>query len=144
NAIEAIARLQKINVPAITTGDAAMLFGVSVGAATRLLSRLARSGLAKPIRRGLWTIGDKVEPLSLAPFLTAPFPSYISFQTALYLHGMISQMPAVTYVASLDRAKQIETEVGIFSIHRLAPEFFGGFDSRESGVELATPEKALL
>jgi predicted transcriptional regulator of viral defense system len=143
NAIEAVSRLRKMQ-PAITTADAAMLLGQSVPAAGKMLARLARSGLVTPIRRGLWAIGERVEPLTLPPYLTAPLPSYTSLQTALYLHGMISQMPSVIYVASLDRTQLIETSVGTFSIHRLAPEFFGGFETDKPGVALATPEKALL
>jgi hypothetical protein len=57
---------------------------------------------------------------------------------------MISQIPQVTYVVSLDRTQRVRTSVGTLSIHRVAPAFFGGFELRESGVKLATPEKALL
>jgi predicted transcriptional regulator of viral defense system len=74
--------------------------------------------------------------------LTAPYPSYVSLQSALYLHGMISQIPQVTYVVSLER--RIRTSVGTFSAHHVVPELFGGFDVLDSGVKLATPEKALI
>ncbi|MBI3932129.1 MAG: hypothetical protein HY317_01815 [Acidobacteria bacterium] len=57
---------------------------------------------------------------------------------------MITQIPHVLYVASLAATKRIQTRVGEYSIHRLAPSFFGGFRSVGSGVRLATPEKALL
>ncbi len=143
NAMEAVARLAKMR-PAISTSDAALLFGSSVPAASKMLERLARAKLVTPIRRGLWGVGERVEPLALPSYLTSPYPSYVSLQTALYLHGMISQVPAVIYVASLDRTRRIETAVGTFSVHRVAPEFFGGFETTETGIALATPEKALL
>jgi hypothetical protein len=57
---------------------------------------------------------------------------------------MVSQIPQVTYVVSLDRTQKIRTSVGTFSIHRVIPELFGGFDVLSSGVKLATPEKALV
>jgi hypothetical protein len=83
--------------------------------------------------------------LVVAPLLTAPFPAYVSLQTALYRHGMISQMPAVTYVVSPARTRLIKTPVGVFSVHHLATGFFFGYDRDETtGAALATPEKALL
>jgi hypothetical protein len=36
------------------------------------------------------------------------------------------------------------TTAGTFSIHRLKPGFFGGYETTAQGVRLATPEKALL
>jgi hypothetical protein len=57
---------------------------------------------------------------------------------------MISQIPQVTYVASLSPTRRVETRLGTYSIHRIAPSFFGGYDTREGGVRLARPEKALL
>ena len=144
NATDAIARLRGLRSSAITTADAALLLRVSVGAANKTLARLARGGLVTPIRHGLWALTENVDPLSLPSYLTAPLPSYVSLLTALYLHGVISQIPSVTYVASLARTQVIRTRVGIFSIHQLAPEFFGGFDQPRDGVHLATPEKALL
>jgi hypothetical protein len=56
---------------------------------------------------------------------------------------MISQVPHLIYVASLARTKRIKTVVGDYSIHRLAPSFFGGFE-HVRGVRLARPEKAAL
>ncbi|HLA77945.1 MAG TPA: nucleotidyl transferase AbiEii/AbiGii toxin family protein, partial [Vicinamibacteria bacterium] len=40
------------------------------------------------------------------------------------------QVPHVVYVASLARTKRIKTEVADYSIHRLAPRFFGGVRAR--------------
>jgi hypothetical protein len=58
---------------------------------------------------------------------------------------MVSQVPEVIYVASLAGTRRVKTTLGTFSIHRLAPTFFGGYEIlQESGVRLATPEKALI
>jgi hypothetical protein len=77
-------------------------------------------------------------------YLTVPLPAYVSFQSALYLHGMISQIPQVIYVASLARTRRIHTAIATYSIHQIAPEFFGGFDTTQKLIKMATPEKALL
>jgi len=100
--------------------------------------------LLLPVRRGLWSLDLEIDPLRLPEHLTAPLPAYVSLQTALQLHGMIRQLPHVVYSASLAPTRRIRTRLGDFSVHRLAPTFFGGFVTTKGGVRLATPEKALL
>jgi predicted transcriptional regulator of viral defense system len=78
------------------------------------------------------------------PFLTAPLPAYVSFRSALSHHGLIEQIPREISVASLDRARRIETSVGVFAIHHLAPELLGGYRGAEDTGYLATAEKALF
>ncbi len=141
----ALARLKQFGKPVVSTDEAAIRLKVSRSAASHTLRRLEDAGLLQRIRRGLWAIDPPVEPLLLPEYLTAPLPAYVSFQTALFLRGMIRQIPEVIYVASLTQTRRVKTRLGTFSIHRLAPGFFGGFETvAESGVRLATPEKALL
>ena len=97
------------------------------------------------LRRGVWALPNRVDPLALPEYLTAPFPAYVSLQSALYLHGMISQMPAVTYAVTLARTRRFTTPLGTVSLHHVQPSFFFGFeDAGRSGGRLATPEKALV
>lgn len=145
NAASALARLQGLGKPVVTTDDAALALGAQRSAATQTLKRLANAGVLKRIRHGLWATDLNLDPLLLPEYLTAPFPSYISFQSALFFHGMVSQIPNVIYVASLAQTRAVRTSLGTYSIHRLAPGFFGGYEAvKTSGVRLATPEKALL
>lgn len=145
NAGEALGRLRGLHVPAVTTSDAAALLGTSVGAASHTLRRLASSGLVTPVRRGVWAVFEKPDPLALAEYVTAPYPSYVSLQTALYRRGMIAQIPSAIYLVSLARSDLVETSIGSYSVHHVRPELFFGFelDSR-SGTKLAVPEKALF
>ena len=144
NAAHAYADLQRLGKPVITTAEAAARWRATRSATSRMMGRLASAGLVRPLRRGFWSLLRDNDPLILPEYLTAPFPAYISFQSALHLHGMISQIPSVIYVASLAPTRTIETTVGTYSVHRLSPEFFGGYEVRESGIQLARPEKALL
>ena len=145
SAVSALARLRALGKPVVTTDDAALALGAERSAAVHTLKRLAVAGLLKRVRHGLWATDLTLEPLLLPEYLTAPFPSYVSFQSALFLHGMVSQIPEVIYVASLAQPRRVRTSLGTFSIHRLAPRFFGGYETvKTSGVHLATPEKALL
>jgi predicted transcriptional regulator of viral defense system len=145
NAASALAHLRRLGKRVVSTNDVTLALGLERSAATHTLKRLAAEGLVKKIRHGLWAVDLAVDPLALPEYLTAPFPSYVSFQSALSLHGMVSQVPEVIYVASLAQTRMVKTKLGTFSIHRLAPTFFGGYETlQESGVHLATPEKALL
>ena len=145
NASEALGRLKRLRVPAATTADAAAVLGISGGAASQTLRRLARSGLVMPLRKGVWALVDRPDPLALAEYVTTPYPSYLSLQTALYQHGMIEQIPSMIFLVSLARSGRIETALGTYSVHHVQPAFFDGFESLpDSGIKLATPEKALV
>lgn len=144
-AVDAYADLRRFGKPVVTTEDAAQRLKTSLSAASRILRRLETSGLIRSIRHGLWSLSTEVEPLALPEYLTAPFPAYVSLQSALYFHGMINQIPQVIYVVSMGRTRRVSTSSGTYSIHRIAPEFFGGYriDSKHD-IKMATPEKALL
>lgn len=143
NATRALAALKSLGVPAVTTADAAAVLGASVTAASQTLRRLAANGLITPVRRGLWAVGESRDPLLYAGYVTAPYPGYVSLQTALHLHGLIEQIPAMTYVVSLGRDRLLRTRLGAYSVHHVQPAMFGGFELRD-GVPLATPEKSLV
>lgn len=143
-ATNALAILRGLGVPAIDTADAAAAFGLTTAAASQTLTRLARAGLIRSVRHGTWWLEDALDALRLPEYLTAPLPSYVSLQTALHRHGLIEQIPEVVYAVSLTRTQRVETKVGTFSIHHVAPEVFGGYEETARGAKLATAEKALF
>jgi predicted transcriptional regulator of viral defense system len=91
-----------------------------------------------------WALGRDLDPKVLSRYVAAPSPSYVSLLSALRFHGMISQLPRSTYVVTLGRPQEVETSLGDFSIHTVAPEVFGGFVATPEGALIALPEKALL
>lgn len=141
---DAYANLQRMDRPVIETREAAVRLALSTPATSKLLRRLERSRLVHRLRRGLWVLHPEIEPFALSRYLTAPFPAYVSFWSALARHGMIEQIPRQVYVASLGRTRKIKTSIGDFSIHHLVPELFGGYRQIDEGGHLATPEKALF
>jgi predicted transcriptional regulator of viral defense system len=142
---EVLARLRMLRVPAVTTADAAAVLHVSIVAASHALQRFGKAGLVTAVRKGVWALQERPDPMVLADYVTAPYPSYVSLQSALYQHGMIEQIPDVTYLVSLARTSRVETGVGTYSVHHIEPRLFGGFtaDARTE-VKLASPEKALV
>jgi len=145
NLIETYGRILRMGSNVFRTSDAVAYLNIPTSTASRLLARLAAAGHLLNLRHGVWAIPGKVDPLALPTILAAPFPSYVSLQSALYYHGMISQIPNVIYAVSVGRARVFRTPLGTVSLHHLQPEFFFGFEVMEAdGVTMATPEKALL
>ncbi len=143
--IDALGTLSAMQAPVFDTGDAAARLGVHATHASTVLARLAATRHVVRLRRGVWAFRDRVDLLALPEYLTSPCPSYVSLQSALYLHGVIDQVPAVTYAVSLARTRRYTTPLGTVSIHHVDPGFFFGFENAgSSGGRLATPEKALV
>jgi predicted transcriptional regulator of viral defense system len=144
NAVEALAKLRGLKVPVVETADAAAALRQSVHAASKTLARLAKAQLVISVRHGVWWIDGDPDAYRLSEYLSAPFPSYLSLQTALHVHGMIEQIPRVHYAVTLARTQTIRTHVGTYSFHHIDPTLFGGFIRSASGAPIATPEKALF
>lgn len=141
---EAYAELRRLGRPIFTTREAAALWHDEQTSTSRRLARLEKAGLTGRVQRGLWTLDSEVEPRVAAPFLTAPSPSYVSLFSALADHGMIEQLPRRISLVSLGRPRRIATRLGVYVVHQLAPELFGGFEGSVHDGYLATPEKALF
>jgi predicted transcriptional regulator of viral defense system len=145
NAATAYARLSATGLRAIRTSEAAALLGISPLAAAQLLRRLGQAKLVQPLMHGaVWLGRETIDPWLALEQVTAPYPAYASLYSALYLHGALSQIPATHYAVTLGRARRVRTAAGTFSLHRVAPEVFGGFETTASGAKIATLEKALF
>lgn len=143
-AADAYRDLRALGKTIVTSREASTLWRVGGRTASRRLRALEGAELVRQIRKGLWSLDTDADPFVVAPYLTAPYPAYVSFASALRHHGMIEQMPRRTTVASLRRAEVIETSVGPFEIRRLAPEVFGGFSGSVEEGYIAAPEKAIF
>lgn len=143
--ISALKALQNVGVPVMELKDIAYILGLNNAHASQVMRRLALEKHVIRLVRGLWVIDLRVNPLVLPDYLVAPFPCYISLQTALYHHGMIDQIPRVITVVSLARSRVIKTPLATISVHHIAPEFFFEYElDVKTQVKMATPEKALL
>jgi hypothetical protein len=145
NAAEAYARLLSLGLPVLRTSEAATVLRLSPMAAAQALKRLSQAKLVKPLRQGqVWVPSDAIDPWVALEFLSAPYPAYGSLYSALYLRGALSQLPQTYYAVTLGRTRRFPTSVGTYSLHRIVPELFGGFETLASGAKMATVEKALF
>jgi predicted transcriptional regulator of viral defense system len=142
--INAYGDLLRMNRPIVTTREATARWQTEERTTGKRLRAMEEAGLVRRLRHGLWALDPDIDPFAVAPYLTAPFPAYVSFWSALSRHGMIEQIPRQVSVASLDRTKRIATAIGPYTVHHLAPELFGGYSGSEETGYLATQEKALF
>lgn len=145
NQIEALQRLRTLAAPAVESRDVAALLQVSASNATTILRRLAAEGMIVHLSRGRWLVNQKIDRLALPELISAPYPAYISLQSALFHHGLIEQIPSILYAVTPGRPRRLQTPMATISFHRMPPELFKGFElSSASDAKIAIPEKALF
>jgi predicted transcriptional regulator of viral defense system len=144
NQIEALRRLQSLGTPVFETRDASALLAVTPANANMILSRLADHGQLVHLARGRWLIAKNLSRLALPELISAPYPAYVSMQSALFHHGLVEQIPAVIYAVTLGRPRRVTTPLAVISFHRLPAELFSGFVLNDDGAKIASPEKALF
>ena len=114
------------------------------------MASLVADGTLLRLKQGLFclsgkTTGAKPEPLLAANALYGP--SYVSFETALAMYGLIPERVDETMSACAKRGKRYETPIGAFSYRTVPAEWFpiGVRTVRidDGSFLAAVPEKAL-
>jgi len=70
-------------------------------------------------------------------------PCYVSFESALSYHGIVSQEPLVLTCATAQKPKRKTTPLGEIVFRHIAQPRFNGY-TEKGGILRAGPEKALL
>ncbi len=169
-----LAQLERNDV-VFTTRRAAQFGGTSVQSAARVLQDMARNGLVTRVTRGVWAVTRHPDfsPYAVLPFLLgtpeagegspveeswstpideastnehASRAGYVSFVSALHLHGMLSQIPREIHVAVPRQRRPLDTPVARYVFHRRmhsqVPRTMPG--DRWGRFALATPAQALV
>jgi predicted transcriptional regulator of viral defense system len=133
-----------------TTREFAQLAQVSLAAASKRLVRLAAANSSfVQLTRGIWA--NRGHPhfnvLACVPVLLGSEQGYVSFLSALHLHGAIAQIPASVQVATTGHGRVVRTRVGRFELFQLKPGMFRDgivWSDSPKPWRIATVEKALL
>lgn len=140
--------LRELGRPVFTTREVAAIRGASVAATSQTLRRLETDGRVVRVARGVWCDPEDpgFTPFALVHALAGSHPAYVSFVSALHLHGIVEQIPQVVYAATTGHTARRRTAVGTYSFHRIDPRFFDGYDWYRGGHDflIAAPEKALI
>ena len=114
------------------------------------IAALVDEGCLVRIKRGLYCLSPEISGMEpdlrvVANSLYAP--SYVSFETALSMYGLIPERVDETMSACAKRAKRFTTPLGSFSYRTVSRDWFPigvrTADSDGVGFLVATPEKAL-
>ena len=127
----------------------AALCGTRVDAASRQLGRLAREGVVVRLTRGVWAQPEhpRFTPFAAVPLLVGHEHGYVSFLSALHLHGLISQIPGSIQVATTGHARHLDTPFARYEFLRIQPSMMReGLDTSvtDPPYNIATAAKALL
>ncbi|NLK80903.1 MAG: hypothetical protein GX277_01725 [Bacteroidales bacterium] len=115
------------------------------------VSSLEKKGEIIRIRKNLYVNAPQLVHVDISKQLLANHiygPSYISFQTALALYGLIPERVVTYYSASTKRKKQFTTPFGTFE-YRTIPQQYFSIGITQNIIEhtytylIASPEKAL-
>lgn len=108
-----------------------------------VISRLLKSEILKKLGRNCYILAQK----PAHQFLVANYchtPSYVSFESALSYYGILSQFPTeITSVTPLKTTKY-NLRDQIYSYSHLKKDLFWGYDKKQDGFLIASPEKAIL
>lgn len=144
NLLTAYQKLKSLG-DSFSTRDVARLLNVSNNYAAIILARLAKQNMIVHLARGRWAYSIEVDPLLLVATLAYPMSAYVSLYSALYYHGMISQIPDTVFAITTGKTKILETPLAKFSFHSINPRLFVGYELYgKDNLLMATPEKALF
>ena len=135
--------------PYVSGIDLHHILDKTAGSRQSIIKRAIRKGYLIPIRRDLYLIknGKRVLLNSFEIATIIYGPSYVSFESALSYHGWIPEAVRTTTCASVKRAKEFETPLGIFSYEHIPIKAFSfGVEQHQQDaltLFIASPVKAL-
>ena len=143
--------LQNSPVDYVTSDTLQVILGSSGDSYYGIVKRALASGDLIKVRRGLYIPSEKYRRFRVSERVLSQkiyFPSYLSFEYALSLHGLIPDIIQRVLCASDCRSRVFKTPVGIYEyFHVPVKPFFHGVERRRDqsgeGYLIAGPERAI-
>lgn len=140
--IELITKLSSFNKPYFTVADLEKILGLDKKSLLVTLTRLVKSGVLIRPRKNVYLVFSESRPIEEVANQIY-FPSYLSFESALSRHGILSQIPyTLTFATTRPSKKMMLGNVEVEFSH-IKPSLFFGY-TRAGSINIADPEKALL
>ena len=136
-------KLIQSNKKLFSSLDIQEIFGVkSKRTLTEIIRKFVDEKILTKLERGKYLLTDaNLSDFEIAQFLYAP--SYISFETALNYHGILSQFPVEITSATTKFPVQKVIQGKLYSYSKIKVNLFTGY-YKESNFLIAYPEKALF
>jgi len=140
--IEFLKKLRSFNKSYFTVADLEKILGMSRDSLYVTLNRLVRTGVLIRLRRGVYQ--PEFEVIGLEKIANELYyPSYLSFESALSIYGILSQIPYTLMFATVRRSKKITLSGREVEYRQLKKDYFFGYILK-NGIYIAEPEKAVL
>jgi len=140
NKLELLTKLEKYNLNVFRLQDIQMLFPNEKYLATDL-KRLTDSKLIKRVFKGQYILlNNRLSTEEIAQKIY--YPSYVSFQSALFTHGIVDQGPNQVFFATTNRKKTLEILGTKAEFNHIKPSLYFGY-VLDKNIFMATPEKAI-
>jgi predicted transcriptional regulator of viral defense system len=123
-------KLRGSGLAVFRTNEIERLAGLSRGSTAVYVHRMKEQGMIHPVERGKFSISD--DPFCVASQLVVP--SYISFSTALYLHGRFDQVMDKVHVVTSRRRSSLEFQGTEIRFVRFPPERVFGYRKVAKGT----------
>lgn len=140
--MELIQTLQSLDRGYFTVADMGKIVGLSKDSLKVALNRLTTKKVLTRVKRGVYQLSlSQIDVKKIANQLY--YPSYLSFESALSIYGILSQIPFTQTFATVKKSKKMNlgnTEVEFTQVKK---DLFFGY-TLENGIYIAEPEKALL
>lgn len=137
--------LQKINsIPKsyFSFADIRKISGLGDKSLTVTLSRMMKKGELAKVARGIYA--TDTSRIDWEQFAVEKYPpSYVSFESALAKHNILSQQPASLTMATTNRSKKMKMLENMIIYRHIQPKLFWGY-LKEGNSLMAEPEKAFL
>lgn len=108
-----------------------------------IISKLLKSKILEKVGKNCYILAK----IPAHQYLVANYhltPSYISFESALSYYGILSQFPTEVTSATSKKTANYNLNNQMYSYVHLKKDLFWGYDKRDDGFLIASPEKAVL
>src|SRR3989344_8915738 len=140
------AKIKEKKLPVFIAADLRTLFGLSRGAAAKLLHRYVGKQFIVRLKRGLYALADTLpSELFIAGKLYEP--SYISREFALSYHRVIPENVYEITSVTTKTTRRFEKLGKIYSYRRIKKSAFAGYTTEKQkgfSFQIADPEKAFV
>lgn len=135
--------MQKMELGLFTLSDFAKLFNLdNQQTLYKKIARLRQKQIIKKLIKGKYqSLLTQTNDFQIANFLCSP--SYISLESALSFHSIITAFPYQITSITTKPAKMISLDQREYKYSHIAPNLYWGYEKKESFL-LADPAKALL
>jgi len=138
-----IRSFREINKLFYTNADVVKITGLTPSSVSVLLNRLVRQKELIRLTSNCYILPERNSDLPLIANQLV-FPSYLSFESALSLAGVLSQIPYTLTFATIFKTKHLSLGDRKIEYRQIQSGLFQDYIQRTDGLWIAEPEKALF